>query len=218
MKPNVSPRYIDTAEAAKMLRAELKRHLPGVKFSVKISRYAGGSSTDIKWTDGPTEDAVRKIAARYDGRGFDGMIDLAYSYYHWLLPDGTVEHAGTDGTEASRGSVPAWWNPAPHPAAELIHFVGGYNNTSRSLSEGFLRTIAEEVAAKYGHPKPLIGRSSYTWKGKTEYGSPGILDDAPVRNAGGEYLGTLVYRESRTRDARDEAVLEEVAATFNAGG
>lgn len=67
---------IDTAEVAKIVRAELKKHFPAVKFSVHSSRYAGGSSIDVGWIDGPTVKAVEAVAGDYHGATFDGMIDL----------------------------------------------------------------------------------------------------------------------------------------------
>lgn len=61
--------------AAKNLRIELRRAFPGVKFSVKTSRYSGGNSMTASWTDGPTSQQVDEIADRYQGQDFDGMTD-----------------------------------------------------------------------------------------------------------------------------------------------
>lgn len=61
--------------AAKNLRAQLRARWPGVKFSVRTDRYAGGSSLDVRWTDGPTVDQVDAIAKRYRAGSFDGMTD-----------------------------------------------------------------------------------------------------------------------------------------------
>lgn len=68
--------YIDTAEVARMVRAELKKAFPETTFSVKSKRYAGGSSIDVRWTNGPTEEEVKAIAGEYHGSEFDGMQDL----------------------------------------------------------------------------------------------------------------------------------------------
>ncbi len=67
---------IESCEVAKIVRGELKKHFPATKFSVKTSKYAGGSSIDVKWTDGPTVKQVEKVAGKYHGAQFDGMIDL----------------------------------------------------------------------------------------------------------------------------------------------
>jgi hypothetical protein len=69
-------RRIDTAEGAKLIRAELKRAYPAVTFSVRIHRYSGGSSTRVEWIDGPTTKEVESLVGWYQGSSFDGMIDL----------------------------------------------------------------------------------------------------------------------------------------------
>lgn len=48
----------DVKQAAKDVRKVLKAKYPKTKFSVRAKRYAGGSSVDIEWTDGPTEKEV----------------------------------------------------------------------------------------------------------------------------------------------------------------
>ena len=62
--------------AAKNIRKELAAVFPGARFSVTSSRYSGGDSIDIRWTDGPTSKAVEAITGKYSGGSFDGMIDL----------------------------------------------------------------------------------------------------------------------------------------------
>lgn len=69
--------YIPSCEVAKIVRAELKKHFPATKFSVRTDKYSGGSSIRVEWTDGPTVKQVEQIAAKYHGTEFDGMIDLA---------------------------------------------------------------------------------------------------------------------------------------------
>lgn len=62
-------------EAAKNLRKDLKKHFPGVKFSVR-SDY---SSVNVTWVDGPTRAMVEEIANRYQCGSFNGMEDI-YEY------------------------------------------------------------------------------------------------------------------------------------------
>lgn len=69
----------EAAQAAKLIRAELKKAFPNVKFSVRSNNYAGGDSVYVRWTDGPVRDAVAKITGKYQYGHFDGMIDL-YEY------------------------------------------------------------------------------------------------------------------------------------------
>lgn len=69
----------ESAQCAKLIRAELKLAFPGVKFSVRSQQFAGGDSVDIGYQNGPTYDAVNAIVKKYQDGDFDGMIDL-YEY------------------------------------------------------------------------------------------------------------------------------------------
>jgi hypothetical protein len=86
---------VDTKDTAKLVRARLKAAFPGVTFSVRISRYSGGSSVTVDWRDGPTETAVRAITDVYSGVGYDGMTDSTTYNSAWLWPDGTATQAMT---------------------------------------------------------------------------------------------------------------------------
>jgi hypothetical protein len=131
-----------------MLRKAFKVAFPETRFSVKISRYAGGSSIHIAWQDGPSEYKVRKVSSPFEGKGFDGMIDMEYSKYAWLLPDGSVTFAVTAGTEGSHGVVPFDSTRKPDPKAELVSF-GCYVSEVRTLSEAKLQEIAVEYRKQY---------------------------------------------------------------------
>jgi hypothetical protein len=65
--------------AAKNIRTELKRAYPSVAFSVRTSKYSGGDSVRISWTDGPTSEQVECITNKYAGGSSDGMTD-SYDY------------------------------------------------------------------------------------------------------------------------------------------
>lgn len=113
-------RYLSCAETAKLVRKALKREFPGVKFSVRSRVYSGGASIRVRWTDGPTESDVKAVAGVYAGGGFDGMIDMAFSVYTWLLPDGSAQWGRSSGTGGQRGSCPGYDHEKPHPDAELV--------------------------------------------------------------------------------------------------
>jgi len=74
------------AETAKLIRAALKQHFPGVKFSVRSSTYSGGASIRVRWNFGPREKDVDRIAKRFSGATFDGMQDLK-EYHDVLVAD-----------------------------------------------------------------------------------------------------------------------------------
>ncbi len=129
--------YIQTKDAAKMIRAALKRAFPGAKFSVRTESYSMGSHVEIHWTDGPTKKAVAELVGPYSGDRFDGMIDGVYTVNSWLLPDGSVVYGGTSGTQGSGGVYARETVERPHPDAKLVHFSGSTPSLSRTISDAF---------------------------------------------------------------------------------
>lgn len=136
---------------AKYIRRDLKKVFPTTKFSVRYKSYAGGSSIDVRWTDGPTSAAVNKVAGKYESKGFDGMIDLAYSYSFYLLPNGELECAGTSGTQGSMGTVPSFENVPTYFSAKKVSLEGGYVMCERTQSnyEADVEAIAARFQASY---------------------------------------------------------------------
>lgn len=128
--------YLSCAETAKLIRQALKAKFPGQKFSVRSSVYSGGASIDIAYTGGPTSEAVEAVTDAFAGGGFDGMIDMKYDVYSWLLPDGSVQFARSSGTEGSRGTVPAFDHPKPHPDAKLVSFASDFVFVRRNPTPG----------------------------------------------------------------------------------
>lgn len=77
-------RHIDAAESAKIIRKVLKKEYPNTKFSVRISRYSGGSSIYVRWTDGAAYKDVKNTLNPFFGKRFDGMTDMEeYIYAEW---------------------------------------------------------------------------------------------------------------------------------------
>jgi len=74
------------AMGAKNLKTELTRIFSGIKFSTRSDSYAGGDSIYVSWTDGPTDDEVKKISHKYQEGSFDGMVDL-YTSNHAAWPE-----------------------------------------------------------------------------------------------------------------------------------
>lgn len=65
--------------AAKSIRAELRTRYPGISFSVRSRRYAGGNSVSVVWADGPEVGVVYCLTRKYEEGSFDGTID-SYVY------------------------------------------------------------------------------------------------------------------------------------------
>lgn len=127
-------RSLSTVETAKLVRKALRAEFPATKFSVRSSNYSGGSSIDIRWTDGPTSVEVDEVSSGFAGGGFDGSIDLRYYVTSWLAPDGTASPARSTGTEGSGGAYAGFDYPRPHPDAELVTFGSHFVFTQRETT------------------------------------------------------------------------------------
>jgi hypothetical protein len=64
------------AQAAKLIRQDLKKVFPSTKFEVRSSSFAGGNSVDIRWNNGPTDNQVDEVVGKYQYGSFDSMQDL----------------------------------------------------------------------------------------------------------------------------------------------
>lgn len=115
-------RRIDVTDCAKLIRKALKRHFPGVKFSVRSDRYSGGSSVDVNWTDGPMERDVDAVVKVYQGASFDGMTD-SMEYHRDLVSneDGSFEEVryGADFVQCQRQMSPEM---RKHLVGKLVAF------------------------------------------------------------------------------------------------
>ena len=67
------------ALTAQMIKKRLTALYRRVKFSVTSDTFSMGNSVDIRWTDGPTSEAVNAITKQYQYGGFDSITD-SYNY------------------------------------------------------------------------------------------------------------------------------------------
>lgn len=80
-------------EVLKNIRADLKKHFPGVKFSVKKSAC---NAARITWTDGPTEAAVKAVVGCYKVANFDVDRDeTTVKLTAWANVFGAIEYIST---------------------------------------------------------------------------------------------------------------------------
>lgn len=139
----MADKYIDTVETAKIIRKVLKTYFPDIKFSVRSSKYSGGSSIDIGWTDGPTSNQVKKITDYFEGASFDGMIDLK-SYVHKV----EMDENGNDIT---------------------VSYGPDFIFENRRFSEKYIQNVASIIINDWGLDPELINRieksynDSYYW-------------------------------------------------------
>lgn len=90
----MAKKYIPVTDVAKMIRRALKESFPDIKFSVRTSKYAGGSSIRVGYTDGPSAKLVESVVKTFQGSYFDGMTDYKGTNYHTL--DGEPVMLGGD--------------------------------------------------------------------------------------------------------------------------
>jgi hypothetical protein len=57
------------AQAAKLIRQDLKKAFPGVKFSVSSCGYSMGSSVTIDYENGPQSSEVNSLVKKYSYEG-----------------------------------------------------------------------------------------------------------------------------------------------------
>lgn len=150
--------WIRTKDLSALIRSALAKSFPGVKFSVRSHCYSGGSSINVRWTDGPTCKSVEAVADPFAMGGFDGMIDLKFPVGLWLAPDGSVSLAENRGTIGSMGMVADARGDAHDPRAILIRGGADFVFCNRDLSgqdamrEQVQRLICQRQGVTYEGP------------------------------------------------------------------
>lgn len=142
MPATAEARRVDVTDVAKMIRPLLRKAFPGVKFSVRSDRYAGGASVDISWTDGPTSNSVDRLIKGFAGARFDGMDDLKYHADSWHCAKHAARTAATWGAGDHR-DAPVFSRCCA--SAELVHFGSDYVQTHRTLSGEFRAELRTRV-------------------------------------------------------------------------
>lgn len=62
-----------------IIKDELKKLWPSVKFSVTTDSKSWYRGVQVSWTNGPSKEKVDEITKKYQKGHFDGMID-SYEY------------------------------------------------------------------------------------------------------------------------------------------
>jgi hypothetical protein len=158
--------YLSCAETAKLVRKALKEEFPKQKFSVRSHTYSGGASIHVDWENGVSEPAVKAVIKRFEGAGFDGMIDLKYYKNHWMLPDGTVLLAESEGTQNSAGVYPAYKLDKPCEGARKVSMGADYVFADRHVSDELRIQVAKDIASAEG--KEFKGMEDYPVEGRID--------------------------------------------------
>jgi len=78
LKP-VGPFKTSAANCAWMIKKELKKEFPAVKFEVTSDNFSMGDSVDIRYKDGPPEEAVEAFTNKYQEGHYNSMEEY-YDY------------------------------------------------------------------------------------------------------------------------------------------
>lgn len=99
-----------SAQAAALIRKELKVNFPGVKFSVRSENYSMGSNVSIAWIDGPTSKAVEEFTNKYQYGHFNGMEDIyEYSNSRDDIPQAKFVHTSRKMSDGVREQIKKDW-------------------------------------------------------------------------------------------------------------
>jgi hypothetical protein len=210
--PNLYPQYeyLSVKDTAKIVRGALAKAFPGIKFSVRSETYSGGASINVQWTDGPTAQMVDNVVQAYRGKDFDGMIDMATSRGHWLMPDGTATCAHFQGTEGQRGSIREFFGDAPGAGARLVRFGADYIHTRREHSFEMFKRVQEFYKAKYGYLVPLCTYSS----GDGVYFDPMAEGESNGGELGTAQHANYILHRSFLHDGRLHIAKNEVTGRY----
>ncbi|HEY0878966.1 MAG TPA: LPD29 domain-containing protein [Zeimonas sp.] len=147
--------------AAKNIRIELAAAFPGVKFSVKSSRFSMGDSIDVRWTDGPIAAQVEEIVGKYQAGSFDGMTDLyTYERNAWRDAFGDAKYVQTAREDSDRAIASAI-------RTVFARYPGNFRDIARPGIEqyrsGDLRSV--QVPGFNNDLQSLVRREAYrrTW-------------------------------------------------------
>ncbi len=77
---SIDIKELDIKYKIRLLREELHRNFPEVKFTVRGEHYSGGCSIDVLYVDGPTTERVRAVADKYQYTHPDN--DPQTDYFH----------------------------------------------------------------------------------------------------------------------------------------
>lgn len=150
--------YITATDVAILIMKELKSVFPNVTFQKKSEYYSGGSSVNIYLADSfefmkqkfggnvnpdkTNNDIANEIVNKYS-KGFDGMIDMAYSSEYVLTEKDEVYKVSCKGTAMSGGYVPEKkYDVSAMPNIETAVSMFGIADTSYFFSGTYPPDIA----------------------------------------------------------------------------
>lgn len=159
---------LEAKDGAKLLKQTLIKQFPDTKFSVVMSRGTGHGSVGVRWTDGASYDLVEIILNHFEGKGYDGMQDIA-------IYKNAVDENG---------------NPVDYG----LGYVSGHRQYSKGFLEKFLATLPEnlkDLVVQHGVGVGGSDDDAYLTN-NNEYWVRSRLGDALSSTSTGRYSGSTV--------------------------
>lgn len=147
------------AQAAKMIRQDLKQAFPEVSFSVTSKRYSGGSSVSIAYENGPTCEAVDTLVGKYEYGHFDGMEDIyRYSNTAYDLPQVKFVQVYRTTCETICQQVFAWLQKTHEHFDKVLSIDEAHNDLQRDYGawtpREYISRILSKIDLTHGYTEP----------------------------------------------------------------
>jgi hypothetical protein len=169
--------WIDTADVARLVRAELARRWPAVRFSVKLSRYSGGSSIRVRYDGVETDSRGRALLTLvdYDGNRQHGAPivsedEIDYSRGRW----GTIPREGMPAARDVSDAVSAYAGRSFDGMIDLAYGLSAWLNPDGSA------TLARDpgTAGSHGSIPEAIGSRTHPSAIVVRFGASYVFVDA----------------------------------------
>lgn len=133
------PRYISTADTARLIRAELARRWPTVRFSVRSSMYAGGSSIRVAYDGVELDGRGRPLLTLvdYDGVRQDGAPVVTQEEMDYRTGRyGTIPRAGMPSARDVENALAGYSGRRFDGMIDMAYGVRSWLNPDGSASLG----------------------------------------------------------------------------------
>jgi hypothetical protein len=198
MKKAAKRELSGAALTAKMIKLELGKTFPGVKFSATSEYFSMGNSVNVSWTDGPVAGIVQRVIAKYQYGTFDSMTDC-YEY------EGIDESLGCEGAKY----VDVKRNMSDARMKELAdHCMAKFGEIPERFADEYSEYGLNEC--KYEHVFPETWEPEYQALGAAQFEEA----ERREKELAEKELAAFLAREAKEKAEREKLELE--LAIFNA--
>jgi len=183
------------ALTAKVIKQRLTALYPRVKFSVVSDTFSMGDSVDIRWTDGPTKNAVEAITGQYKQGSFDGMTDS----YNYRMVDSSLGCKGAKYVHCHR-------TMSPELKAKIATKADEQFGKLDPKDHSYYRRLAEVEREFFSYPEAVPGQ-------RGRRGHMASVDGSQMKSQGNTIISGLDYdiiKDVDTRDNRDIFVVKAI--------